>query len=96
MRVAHAQHSHKPTANPPRSKERFPYKDKHLTFGYFRALNSFQVHSAFTQLARAELVAGNEFLMSKRKGVSMETVETGLDPPLDLHEVICGMIYEQN
>ena len=42
--------------------ERFPYKDKYLTFGYFRALNSFQVHSAFAQLARVERVAGNEFL----------------------------------
>ena len=44
------------------------------------------MHSAFTQLARAELVAGNEFLMSKRKGVSMETVETGLDPPLQNYD----------
>ena len=30
----------------------------------------------------AELFAGDEFLISKRKGFSMETAETGLDPPL--------------
>ena len=39
---------------------------------------------ACARVEPAELFAGDEYynLMSKRKGVSMETAETGLDPPL--------------
>ena len=45
-------------------------------------------HGAYSARVRATYIAGNELLMSKQKGVSMET-RKGLDPPLHVPNC-CG------